>query len=205
MCTWMYVNTHAICLRMSLLVFSFLALRFPFEATGHFFAEPRLLQRWDQAFGGTIFKKRIIASRKKIKWYSKYEHSLISCTIYVVNCYLLPSARVIAVFFVLVLYYAILVWEKWCETGVLCSSAIWNMLTLICFKCFRTSWKRILAGSHRFIYLIKQRWFNGVVAKFYIDLITCYTMMCEKNNWFRCCRFCCWSTCYVLISQKKLE
>lgn len=63
-----------------------------------FFAEPRLLQRWDQAFGGTIFKKRIMASRKKIKWYSKYEHSLISCTIYVVNCYLLPSARVIAVF-----------------------------------------------------------------------------------------------------------
>ena len=108
-------------------------------------------------------------------------------------------------FFVLVLYYAILVWEKWCETGVPCSSAIWNMLTLICFKCFRTSWKRILAGSHRFVYLIKQRWFNGVFAKFYIDLITCHTMMYEKNNWFHCCRFCCWSTCYVLISPKILE
>ena len=44
------------------------------------------------------FKKTNYSFEEKNKRYSKYEHSLISCTIYVVNCYLLPSARVIAAF-----------------------------------------------------------------------------------------------------------
>lgn len=135
--------------------FSFLALRFPSEAIGHFFAEPRLLQRWDQAFGGTIFKKRIIVSRKKsndiqnmnIHWYLALYicRNLLLATKYKNHCLF---------FFVLVLCYAILVWEKWCETGVLCSSVIWNIFILIFLKYLHTSWKHILVGSHRFIYFL---------------------------------------------------